>query len=522
VIYVRAIDAVKAQLLVGTEGAFHPFWSPDSKSIGFGVPGSKLKRVDTAGGQPQSLCDLSNAYLGGTWNADGVIVYGSGGSLFRVSAAGGIPQQIATFNTESGEQSYGWPRFLPDRRHYLYLSWNVKPEQRAIYVGELDSKETKRLFTAESMVTFAEPDRILFHRDGTLLTQKFDPKRLELRGEPIRIAEDIPFNASNGRAAFDSSGKTIVYRSSAGIDSQKLTLTWVDRSGKVLNTLSTPSGYQGPDISPDGKRVAVHRHEGKGGDVWLVETASGKTTRFTFDAAQENGMPIWSPKGDQIAFGSQRNGKWGIYLKPSNSVGSEELLVESDLIKMPMSWASGTNVLFFYVAEPKTNNDVWALPMTGERKAYRVLDTPFAESHPQISPDGKWVAYSSNESTRSEIYVQSIPTGAGKWQISTNGGVFPRWRGDGKELFFMETNSFSKLIAVAIKTAGSTLESSTPEPLFDTLYNNAAIAGHTGNWNTFAVSADGQKFLIPRPEVNAPAAASPVSVVVNWTSAIKE
>jgi Tol biopolymer transport system component len=189
---------------------------------------------------------------------------------------------------------------------------------------------------------------------------------------------------------------------------------------------------------------------------------------------------------------------------------------------MPMSWSPATNVLLFYATDPKTNNDVWALPMTGERKPYRVLDSTFGESHPQISPDGKWVAYWSGETGRGEIYVQSSPPGAGKFQISTNGGVYPRWRGDGRELFFMESSSFSKLMAAAITTGAKTLESSTPMELFDSLYNNAAIPGHSGNWSTFAVSADGKKFLIPRPEANAPIATVPITAVVNWTSSIKE
>jgi Tol biopolymer transport system component len=519
-LYVRPIDGVSAQALPGTEGALHPFWSPDSKSIGFGIPGSKLKRIALSGGPPQSICDLSNSYLGGTWNADGVVVFGSdSGLLYRVSASGGIAQPISSRDSTNGEAPRGWPRFLPDGRHYLYLSWNKKPEDRAIYLGALDSQQVTRLFAAESMAVFAPPSSILFHREGTLMAQTFDPDAMKLQGEPVRVAEDIPYSITNGRAAFDASRKTLVYRSDASDVAQKLKLTWVDRNGKILGVVGMPQGYQGPDISPDGKRVAIHRHDGKGGDVWVIESPGGKATRLTFDVAQENSQPVWSPTGSHIAFGSLRNGKWGIYQKPSNGVGNEELLYESDLINLPISWSS--NVLLFYVSAPKTNNDVWALPMTGERKAFPVLQTSFQESHPQISPDGKWVAYFSNETGRQEVYVQSFPAGAGKWQISANGGWFPRWRADGKELFFMETISFGKLMAAKVSTAGNSFEASTPVALFDTLYNNSAIRGHTGNWNTFAVSADGQKFLIPRPESSGSEAGAPVSVVVNWTSAIK-
>jgi Tol biopolymer transport system component len=515
-LYVRPVDALKATALPGTEGAVHPFWSPDSKWIGFGGTGSKLKRVEAGGGQPQSICDLQG-YSGGTWNSEGAIVFSGGGSLFRVSAAGGIAQPISSADTASGESARLWPRFLPDGKHYLYLSWTAKPENRAIHIGLLDSKEVTPLFNAESMVAFADPGSIVFVREGTLLSQAFDPKRLKLLGDPVRIAEDIPLNSGNGRAAFDASGTTLVYRSDAGRESAKLMLTWVDRRGKVLSTVSTASGYQGPDLSPDGKRIAVHRHEVKGGDVWIIETPGGKASKLTFDPSQENGMPLWSPTtGAEIAFGSLRNGKWGIYKKPSNFVGNEELLVESDFVKMPMSWSA--NVLLYYESNPKTSNDVWALPLTGDRKPFPLLQYRFSESHPQISPDGKWFAYYSNETGRNEVYVQSFPPGAGKWQISTNGGWFPRWRSDGKELFYTENNSFSKLMAVTTTTTDKTLDASTPVALFDTAYDNAAIRGHTGYWNTFAVSRDGMKFLIPRPESTEATVPTPITVVVNWKS----
>jgi eukaryotic-like serine/threonine-protein kinase len=268
-LYVRPIDSVSATPMPGTEGASNPFWSPDSNFIGFGVGGSKLKRVDAAGGSPQSICDLASNFAGGTWNAENVIVFGQANSLYRVSAAGGIAQQISSPDQSSGEMFHSWPRFLPDGLHYLYLSWNSKPENRAIFVGDLDSKKAARLFPAESMAVFADPGFIVFQREGTLLSQQFDPRRMELRGEPVRLAEDVPSSAVNGRAAFDASAHTLVYRSDASGAAQKLALTWVDRNGKTLETVGAPGPYQGPDLSPDSKQIAVHRHDGKGGDVWI-------------------------------------------------------------------------------------------------------------------------------------------------------------------------------------------------------------------------------------------------------------
>jgi eukaryotic-like serine/threonine-protein kinase len=522
-LYVRPVDSTSAQVLPGTDNAVHLFWSPDSRSIGFGVIGSKLKRVDFTGGPPQSICDLASSFEGATWNADGVIVFSSSGSLYRVPAAGGIPQQISALNSSIGETGHYWPYFLPDGRHYLYVSWSAQSENRAAFVGALDSKDVTRLFSVESMVEFVNPGFVVFQREGTLLTQSFDPKRLKLSGEPVRLAEDIPYNTLTGRSAFGASGSTVIYRSDPAGAFPKLILTWVDRTGNVLETVGAVGGYQGPDISPDGKRVAIHRHEGKGGDVWVLETPGGKASRLTFDAIQENGMPIWSPDGNRIVFGSLRNGKWGLYQKASNNTGNEELLFESEHLKMPMSWSADGSIILFWVNDPKTSGDVWALSMTGERKAFPVLQTKFNEGHPQISPDGKWFAYSSNETNRAEVYIQSFPPGRGKWQVSINGGVFARWRPDGKELFYMESASFGKLMAASIKVTGTTMEPSMPVPLFDTRYNNAAVRGHNGNWNTFAVSADGKRFLIPRPESTAASDVNaPITVVVNWTSGLRK
>jgi Tol biopolymer transport system component len=313
----------------------------------------------------------------------------------------------------------------------------------------------------------------------------------------------------------------LTYRTGSG--TPQYHLVWVDRGGKVLESLGALALYQSPAISPDGKRIAVHRHDGTGGDVWIVEAANGKMSRLTFDASQDNSQPIWSADGTQIVFGSRRNGKWGLYQKLANSTGGEELLFESDAVKMPMSWSGAINTVLFYVADPKNGTDVWALPLTGDRKPFPVLQTAFNEAHPQISPDGKWLAYTSNETGTTQIYVQSFPPGHGKWQISNNSGLFSRWRSDGKELFYMERGSYGKIIAVAVHATASTFEFSEPRPLFDSGYLNNA-PGHTGNWNTFDVSADGQRFLIPRPDpANSDAlASSPITVVLNWATAINK
>ena len=518
-LWVRALDTLTAKSLPGTEGAAMPFWSPDSRSIGF-FGQAKLKRIDVEGGPPQTLSDAPRA-RGGSWNREGVIIFApsrDAAPLSRVSSAGG--ETVPVTKLMPGQTRQGSPSFLPDGRHFLYFAQGSSAEISGVFLGSLDSADGQRLVAADSPAVYAPPGYVLFIREGTLLAQPFDARKLQLNGEPVGVAEQVGFDG--GRGAFSVSDAGILeYRTGGSISG--LQLTWVDRSGKSIGFVGVPGRYQAPDISPDGTQIAVHRHDGIGGDVWLLEVSGGKTSRLTFDALQENSHPIWSPDGSRIVFGSRRNAKWGIYLKPSNGAGNEELLFESELTKMPMSWSGDGKFVLFYVADPKTGNDVWALPLAGDRKPFPVLQTPFGESHPQISPDGKWFAYYSNETGRAEVYVQSFPPGAGKWQISSSGGQFARWRRDGRELFYMDAQSFGKIVAVGINATGSKFEYAVPRPLFDSGYINLNF-GHAANWNTFAVSADGQRFLIPRPESSfaAELANTPITVVLNWTSALKK
>ena len=310
---------------------------------------------------------------------------------------------------------------------------------------------------------------------------------------------------------------TLAYR--VGSNDARKQLTWVDRNGAVVQSVGIPALYQSPAISPDGRSVALHRHEGTGGDIWVMDADGGKLSRLTFDASQENAHPLWSADGTQIVFGSRRNNKWGLYRKPSNGTGREELLFESDLVKMPMS-VSATGTVLFYVEATKSGRDVWALPLSGDRKPVPLLETRFSEAHPQISPDGRWFAYSSDETGRAEIYVQTFPPGGGKWQVSSSGGTFARWRPDGKELFYMERASFGRIVGVDVRATGTTFEFSAPRPLFDSGYLNFA-PGHTGNYNTFDVSADGTRFLIPRP-LASDIVETPLTVVLNWTAALRQ
>lgn len=512
-LWLRPLDALTAQPLPGTEGAGWPFWSPDNRWIAFFAQG-KLKKIDISGGPPQVLCDAPNG-RGGTWNNDGVIVFAPNNPspLSRVSAAGG--EAIAVTKLTPEQTSHRLPAYLPDGKHFIYRVTASVEENSGVYAGMLDSAETHLILRADSAVVYSPPGYLLFVRQGTLLAQPFDPEKLLLNGNPIRVAEQVAIDG-NSRGFSVSDNGLLVYRIGPASNIVNVLLAWYDRSGKSVESVGMPAGYRGLDLAPDGKRLALHRHDATGGDVWLLESAQSPMTRLTFDATQDNSTPIWSPDGKRIAFSSLRNGKWGIYLKLADNSGNEELLVESDVPKSPMSWSLDDRFIVYYVGDPKTGADAWVLPLTGERKPFPILQTTFNESSPQISPDGKWIAYASNETgNRTEIYIRPFPNGPGKWQISTNGGWFPRWRRDGKELFYMGALNGGKIIVAEIRVAGTSIDRGAPREFFDSGYPSI---NHVPGYMPYVVSPDGQRFLIPRPESVAGEANASLTVVLNWTS----
>src|SRR5262249_2033139 len=279
---------------------------------------------------------------------------------------------------------------------------------------------------------------------------------LSVSGEPTRIADKLPY-APSGAAAFSASHtgilifrrnpESLLATSSGTAPSSTVAtvpLVWSERSGKKLDQLAAIGGWIGLSLSPNGKRVAVHRHDPDGGDVWIFETGQTEPAKFTFEAGQDNSSPVWTPDGTQIAFASHRNGKWGIYIKLADNTRNEELLMESDVPSAPMSWAPDGQTLVYWTMSAKTQGDIWALPLKGEKKPFPILTSSADERHPQLSPDGKWIAYSSNATGRSEIYIQPFPQGT-KIQVSLNGGVFPRWGNGGKEIYFMSLLSVGNL-----------------------------------------------------------------------------
>ncbi len=533
-LWIRPIDSLTAQPLQSTEDASFPFWSPDSRFIGYFTP-QKLLKIAAGGGPTQTLCNTGigssggTVNRGGTWSQDDTIVFstGPGRTLSRVSSAGGQPSEF--MHLANGQTTYNSPWFLPDGRHFLFYATATSDDVAGVYVGALDAAESKRLAGADTAAVYdSQSGHMLFVRQGTLLAQPFNLKTLALEGESFPIAERVESSLYPGIVAFSvSTNGILAYGVGAGT-AAGLQMAWFDRQGKQVEAVGPPGNYRGLDLAPDGKSVAAHRHDGNGGDIWVTDLSRSTTSRFTFDASQENSSPIWSPDGTRIVYGSFRNGKSGLYQKLANNAGTEERLVESDATTLPVSWSPDGNLIVYQVQDPKTFSDLWVLPLSGDRKPSALLHTPFGKGFGQISPEGKWLAYQSTETGRSEVYVQPFPSGAGKWQISTNGGLLPRWRRDGRELFYPTQLSGGKMMAVDIKSSGSTFEAGSPKELFDlTPYINfnithSGIRPGAGPYYTYAVSADGQRFLIPHPpSSDISSLTMPIAVVENWAAGLK-
>ena len=505
-IYVRPLDSLNAERLSGTDDAAQPFWSPDNRYLGFFSAG-KLKRIEASGGPSQTLCDAQVPF-GGAWNRDGIILFGQDNKeLHRVSAAGGTAVAVNKLDESRKESAQAWPSFLPDGSHFLYQSWNGRSEDSSIYVGSLDGAEHKLLLKADSNATYSVPSYVLFARDTTVMAQSFDPSRLQLSGDPFPIAEEVTYKGSSSYSNFSVSenGALVFWRGSLS----NRQLIWFDREGKQLGLVGPPGDFNDAVISPDGKRAALQRLEGGNSDIWLIDLARGLPSRFTFDPMTDDD-PVWSPDGSLIMFSSDRDGPFNLYRKVSSGARNEEVQFKSDTPKELSDWSTDGRFLLFDTYDAKTGSDVWALPLFGDGKPYPLLNTPFNEAQAHFSPDGRWFAYSSNETGRYEVYIQSFPLSGGKWLVSTAGGAQPHWRRDGKELLYMAADR--RLMAVDV-TAGSSFEARAPKALFQT-----QVVRYDAP-NRYDVSADGQRFLVNCPvgEVSQ----TPITVVLNWTAGLK-
>jgi len=517
-LWLRSLDSAQLQLLPGSDGARGPFWSPDSKSIGFFADG-KLKTMPATGGPPQILCDGTGTEADGTWNRDGVILFSenkTGGALRRVNAAGGACTAVTK---PEGDSSQDFPDFLPDGKHFVYFVDYGDEAKRGIYVASLDNPTPRRLLSDDvSGARFAPSTTgkkygyLLFLRGSTLMAQPFNTETLQLAGDVFPVGTDISLDFNNDIAASASASGILVY--GANLSPLTWQLIWLDRSGRELSKVGSIQEEFDVALSPDGKAAATMRGDDQA--IWLYDLQRGGETHFTSPALSCLG-PVWSPDGSAIAFGAGK----GLYFQDAAGGSKEELLLENENPKAPSDWSRDGRYLVYTEANPKGLAEIWYLPdplnKSSKRMPVKFQGTEAGESQGQLSPDGRWLAYVSYGSGEEDLFVRPFPSGPGLWKVSTRaaGNREPRWRRDGKELFFLESGTPTEhLMSVAVQSGPhGEFKAGTPQALFE-----FRAIGNVPEENTFlySPSADGQRFLV---HVIPGDAVPTVNVVTNWEKA---
>jgi Tol biopolymer transport system component len=495
-LWLRPMAGGEARALPGTEDAFLPFWSPDSRSVAF-FASDQLKRLDLAGGIPQVLAPATTLPRGGTWNGNGVIVFAPGvlEGLAQVPAAGGPTGPVTQLDPSQGENSHRYPHFLPDGRRFLFRVRSSRPERTGIYVGSLDSREYRYLIAADSDAIYAA-GHLLFARGDVLFAQPFDPASAKLRGEPVRIAVGVRYDTTGARASFSATDNGILaFYMGEEVFGGSGELIWFDRSGKQLQVVAPAAIYLDPALSPDGKRLAVEILDPRTGgrDIWVLDLARGSRSRLTFDPVPDMN-PVWSPDGTAIIFTRQTAAGYVLFRTDAGGAAREEN-IGPDARGPVLDWSrDGRLLLIARVA------DLWTYPTTPGGKQSALFQTPFTEPQGRFSHDGKWVAYTSNESGRNEIYVRDFPEARRKWIVSTAGGVQPEWSGDDRTLYYISTQR--DLMQVSIEPDPAGVRIGAPMVLFRT---NIAEAD-TGVRNRYVADPSGKRFLrrrsaLPRPSI---------------------
>jgi len=505
-LYLRSMNSLTAQQLPGTMGGIHPFWAPDSHNLGFFADG-KLKRIDTDGGQVQELAAADRG-RGGAWSRDGTILFTAtiSGPLLRVAAGGGTP--VAASKIAPGETGHRWPYFLPDGKHFLFWARGAKSY---ISVGSLDSLDHRAIIENATNATFAPPGYLLFVRGEALVAQPFSLRKLDVSGDAVPIAQQVAKNGASFRGVFSTSDNGMLVYQASGTSGGGWQMQWAGRDGKTMRTLPDVAYFLYPAISPDGKRIAVTFDSGGDADVWIFDLVRGTKTRLTFDAL--DGYPVWTPDGKRVIFTSTRRGHYDFYSKAADGSGNDEPIYQDDSDKTWACISGDGRYLAYERLDPtgKTGQDIWVLPLFGERKPFPVVETRFQDSSPALSPDGKWLAYSNDESRRREVYITSVSGGGPKWQDSSAGGLSPKWRGDGKELYFLSYDA--TVNAVDVTASATSIMLGTPHQLFSHTLQGL-------NFGAYDVTRDGKQFLLNGS--GSLEGEAPLTLVTNWAAELKK
>jgi len=497
-LWLRSIDGLNVRPLAGTEGARLPFWSGDGKSIGFFADG-KLKRVDAGGGPVRTLADVDATLpLGGTWNSEGIILFAPsfGRPIMRIPASGGASIAVTTLK-EGESQVHNSPFFLPDGRHFLY-SVSTGPNSHVVYFASLDGGEPVHLVETNSSAQYAQPGYLLYVKDKALMAHPFDAQHGTFVGEPASVATSVVL----GGVVFSASTtRTLMYRPTSTTSE----LVWVDRQGHRIGVAAPVAAYGTIALSPDGKRIAFDRFSSTDQDVWVHDIERQSSSRFTTQGPFNN-VPLWAPDGGTIAFATGRNRGVDIYQRKVGATGEDDAVLRVNAIPIlfPSDWSRDGRYLMYYRTDPKTRLDTWVLPLFGDRTPMKILGTPYNESQGQFAPDGKSFAFVSEESGQPQVYLQSFPSSTRRGQVSTGGGTQPRWRPDGRELFYLAPDG--KMMSASIR-GNDTLETDAPRLLFNTPLDPHALR------QSYAVSPDGQRFLLQVPSASS---SSTLTVVLNW------
>ena len=523
-LFIRGIDAVEAQPLAGTENAEQPFWSPDSKRIGFWAQG-QLRQIALAGGPPQNIAPLQTNFGGGSWNAAGDILFsaGPGSAIKRVPASGGEPVDV----TKPSDLGHIRPSFLPDGRHFLFvIVRSIVPGGQDVRVGSLDGGDPVLLVNGAARAVFVPPGRLVFNRGAMVMAQSFDVDRLTLTGEPTRVADGVFMGPIGLAAGFSASPSGVLAYVSGGSSGASLSrLTWYGPDGRPMGTVGEQANYGDVAVSPDGRRIAAHLHEEpQGGNIWIWDASRGNFSQFTFDRSH-NMVPIWAPDGASILFASDRGGGvFNLYRKAATGATAEELLVESKMNKIPEAWtAHHGGLVLFAIGSGATDWTIWRLPLSGDRMTTRLMQpNPNQRDFlSEFSPDGRWIAYGVTETgvTSAQVYVRSYPGLNGPWRISRNGGGHPRWSADGRQLFYLNPQG-TMITAVDITTDGTSVSAGTPRVVVET----RARSDHVPGGAPYDVARDG-RFLVnelvaPEPAPGGARDTSSFTVVLNFASGL--